>query len=129
MKAYGNHLIRVQDLKNNSMQTFDSGIASIFDMPTLDAKDLSFNFIGVLKDMLKLDYDHLHAHVVIFRCEWIKRENNKGNPTYIRNDVAFLTINFCHNLPLSFEPFIFPCQATQMYFSDDIEKLGWKVVL
>jgi hypothetical protein len=40
MKAYGNHF-RVEDLKNNSMQTFDNGIVSIFDMPTFDARDLS----------------------------------------------------------------------------------------
>jgi hypothetical protein len=40
MKAYGNHF-RVEDSKNNSMQTFDNGIASIFDMPTFDARDPS----------------------------------------------------------------------------------------
>ncbi len=38
MKAFGNHF-RVEDLKN-SMQTFDNGIASIFDVPTFDARDL-----------------------------------------------------------------------------------------
>jgi hypothetical protein len=52
-------------LKNNSMQTFDSGIASIFDMSTFDAKDVSLNFDGVLKDIFKLDYHHLHTHAVI----------------------------------------------------------------
>jgi hypothetical protein len=71
MKAYMNHF-RVEDLKNNSIQTFDSGITSIFDMPTLDAIDLSLNFVGVLKDILKLDYGRLHTPIVIFRCKWIK---------------------------------------------------------
>ena len=27
------------------------------------------------------------------------------------------------------DPFIFPTQATQVFFSDDQKKLGWKVVL
>jgi hypothetical protein len=27
------------------------------------------------------------------------------------------------------EPFIFPAQATQVFFSDDPRKVGWKVVL
>jgi hypothetical protein len=48
------------------MQTFDSGIASIFDMSIFDANDISLNFVGVLKDIFKLDYHHLHTHVVIF---------------------------------------------------------------
>jgi len=71
MKAYEN-LFRVEDLKSNSMQTFDSGIASVFDMSTFDATDLSLNFVEILKDIFKLDYGHLHTLVVIFKCEWIK---------------------------------------------------------
>jgi len=71
MKAYEN-LFRVEDLKSNSMQTFDSGIASVFDMSTLDARILSLNIVEVLKDIFKLDYGHLHTLIVIFKCEWIK---------------------------------------------------------
>jgi hypothetical protein len=48
------------------MQTFDSGTASIFDMSTFDVKDVSLNFVGVLKDIFKLGYHRLHTHVVIF---------------------------------------------------------------
>jgi hypothetical protein len=50
MKVYENR-IKVEDLKGNSMQTFDSGIALVFDMPTLDARGLSLNFVEVLKDI------------------------------------------------------------------------------
>ncbi len=64
MKAYEN-LFKVEDLNSNSMQTFDNGIASIFDMSTLDAIDLSLNFVEVLKDIFKLDYGHLHTPIVI----------------------------------------------------------------
>jgi hypothetical protein len=71
MKAYGNHF-RVEDLRSNSMKTFDSGIALVFDMLIIDVRDISMNFVGVLKDIFKLDYGPLHTHVVIFKCEWIK---------------------------------------------------------
>jgi hypothetical protein len=71
MKAYENHF-KVEDLKSNSMQTFDNGVASIFDMSTIDARNLSLNFVEVIKDTFKLDYGHLHVLIVIFKCEWIK---------------------------------------------------------
>ncbi len=104
MKAYRNHF-RVENSKSNSMQTFDSGIALIFDMPTLDARDLPLNFVEVLKDLLKFDYGHLHTLVIIFRCKWIKRKDNRRNPTYVQDDVGFFMINLCH-YHLSFSYFL-----------------------
>jgi len=47
----------------------------------------------------------------------------------VRDDVGFLTINFQHRLSMTFEPFIFPSQVTQIFFYDNLKKLGWKVVL
>jgi hypothetical protein len=40
-----------------------------------------------------------------------------------------LVVNFRHKLPRLSEPFIFPSQATQVFFSDVVDKPGWKVVL
>jgi hypothetical protein len=34
------------------MQTYNSGITSLFDVPTEDARDLLVNYVGVLKDMM-----------------------------------------------------------------------------
>jgi hypothetical protein len=128
MKAYGNHF-RVHDESSSRMQTYDSGVASIFDVPTEDARDVSVNYVEVLKDILKLDYGPLRNPVILLRCEWIKREDNRGNPTYIRDEAGFLLVNFWHRLPNMSEPFIFPSQAIQVFFSDDSSKAGWKVVL
>jgi hypothetical protein len=75
MKAYGNHF-RMEDSKGNQLQTYDSGVASVFDVPTLDAANVSMNFVGVLKDILKLDYGLMHTHVIIFMCEWVKGMDN-----------------------------------------------------
>ena len=129
MRAFGNHF-RVQDSQSALLQIYDSGIASMFEMPAADSEyEVSLNYVGVLQDILKLDYGPLRTPVILFRCEWLKREDNRGNPTYVRDDVGFMVVNFRHKLPKMSEPFIFPSQATQVFFSNDVRKPGWKVVL
>jgi archaeosine-15-forming tRNA-guanine transglycosylase len=78
---------------------------------------------------LKLDYGQLRTPIILFRCEWMKRQDNRGNPTYIRDDAGFLVVNFRHKLARASDAFIFPSQATQVFFSEDVKKPGWKVVL
>jgi hypothetical protein len=128
MKTFGNHF-RVMDETANRMQTFDSGIASVFDVPVEDEQDVSVNFVGVLKDILKLDYGPVRTPIILLRCEWLKRTDNRGNPTYVRDEAGFLVVNFRHKLPSMSDPFIFPSQATQVFFSEDPQRVGWKVVL
>jgi hypothetical protein len=48
---------------------------------------------------------------------------------YVRDEARFLFVNFQHKMPKLAEPFIFPSQATQVFYSDDNRKEGWKVVL
>jgi hypothetical protein len=125
MKAYGNHF-KVDDSRNCSLQTFDSGVASMFDMPTIDASEVFANYVGIFKDILKLDYGPVHTPMIIIRCKWIKQEDNRGNPTYVRDDMGFFIIKFCHNLPLMSKPFIFPSQETWVFYFLYIKKPSWK---
>jgi hypothetical protein len=39
MKAFGNHF-RVEDTASTTMQTYDCGVASVFQVPVVDARDL-----------------------------------------------------------------------------------------
>jgi hypothetical protein len=71
MKAFGNHFC-VEDAASTRMQTYDSGVASVFTVPTADARDVSVNYVGVLKDILKLDYGPLSSPIVLLRCQWAK---------------------------------------------------------
>jgi hypothetical protein len=128
MKAFGNHF-RVEDTTSSTMQTSNSGVASVFQVPMVDARDLSVNYVEVLKDILKLHYGPVRTPIILFRCEWIKREDSRGNTTYIRDDAGFLVVNFRHKLVRTCDPFIFPNQTTQVFFSNDVRKPGWKVVL
>ncbi len=68
MKAYGNHY-KVEYSKTRLLQTYDSGIASVFDVPIQDAANVSVNYVGVLKDILKLDYGPVHTPIILFRCD------------------------------------------------------------
>jgi hypothetical protein len=67
------------------------------------------NYVGVLKDLFRLDYGPVQTHV-------IKWKDNQGNPTYVWDNVGFLMVNFRHKLPLMFEPLMFPFQATHVFF-------------
>jgi hypothetical protein len=59
----------------------------------------------------------------------MKRHDSCGNPTYTRDDAGFLVVNFRHKQPRISKLFIFPTQATQVFFSDVQNKPGWKVIL
>ena len=49
MCAFGNHF-RVEDLQSALLQTYDSGIASIFEMPNVDSQfEVSLNYVRVLE--------------------------------------------------------------------------------
>ena len=129
MRAFGYHF-QVEDSQSALLQTYDSGVASIFEVPTVDSQsEVSLNYVGVLQDILKLDYGPLRTPVILFRCDWLKREDNRGNPTYVRDDAGFMVVNSRHKVPKMSDPFIFPSQTTQVFFSNDLRKPGWKVVL
>jgi hypothetical protein len=114
MKAFGNHF-RVDYPTTARLQTYDTGVASISHVPTENAQEISVNYVGILKDILELDYGPLHTPVILLKCEWMKRVDNRGNNTYTRDEVGFLMVNFRQKLPRMADPFIFPSQATQVF--------------
>ena len=87
------------------------------------------NYVGVLKDILKLDYRSLRIPIVFFRQQWLKRHDSQGNPIYTRDDTRFLVVNFRHKMPRMSKPFIFSTQAIQVFLTKVRNKPGWKVVL
>lgn len=54
--------------------------------------------------------------------------DNWGNDTYVRNDVGFV-LSILNTLLVLQEPFIFPSQATLVFFSNDKQWPGWKILL
>jgi hypothetical protein len=88
----------------------------VFDMPTHDVANVFVNYVGVLKDIPKFNYGPIHTLIIICRCEWMIQEDNRGNPTYVRDDVGFHMVNFQHKLPFMAKPFIFPFQVASVFF-------------
>ena len=128
MIAFGNHF-RVADESTVQLVTYNSGVASLFHEPAGDAGESLVNYVGVLKDVLELDYGAVHTRIILLRCEWVNTVDRRGNPTYTRDESGFLVVNFRHLLPRMAEPFIFPTQAMQVFFSNVVDRPGWKVVL
>jgi hypothetical protein len=93
MKAFRNHF-RVDDDTSSRLQTYDSGVASVFEVPAADFRDVFVNYVGVVKDILKLDYGPLQTPVILLRCEWVWGHDNHGNPTYVKDEAGFLFVNF-----------------------------------
>ena len=126
--AFGNHF-RVEDDSTRHLLSYNSGVASVFQESAENAQESFVNYVGVLKDVLELDYGALSSKIILLRCDWVKRQDNRGNPTYTKDESGFLVVNFQHTLPRLSEPFIFPSQGTQVFFLDVPGRPGWKVVL
>ena len=126
--AFGNHF-RMEDSRTAQLKSYNSGVASVFELPTENVQGVSINYVGVLKDILLLDYRGLNTTIILLRCKWVKPQDSRGNAAYTRDDAGFLVVNFRQKLGRLVDPFIFPSQAKQVFFSDVVEKPGWKVVL
>lgn len=93
--------------------TYDFGVASIFQQ-SQGSEDVvlgPIKYVETLKEILWLDYGPMVSAIVLFHCSWVKNgNNNRGNPTYKRDDTCFLLANFFHILHEFDEPFVFPTQ-------------------
>jgi hypothetical protein len=135
--AFGNNF-QVDDEATRIMQTYDSGVASVFDVPTTDARDVSVHYVGVLKDIFKLDYGPLRIATILICCEWIKRATTTAVLHTSRTMLDFgwwifdttcwrcLSRLFSQVKPLkSLFQMIFRMRVGRLYFGKNCE-LGWR---
>jgi hypothetical protein len=47
----------------------------------------------------------------------------------VRDDVGFMVVNFRHKVSKISDPFIFLIKATQVFWSEEVGRLEWRVVL
>ncbi len=113
----------MDDQTNVGCVTYDSGVASFFSHNNVDDNhhpSRQLQYVAVLKDILQLDYETMSTPIVLFQCDWVRNaSDNRGNPTYKRDDARFLMANFKHMLSEDIEPFIFPSQLQQVFYADD----------
>jgi hypothetical protein len=83
IKAYGKSF-QIEDESTNMLVTYDSGVASVFQQSEGSEDVLEvIQYVGILKQILKLDYGPMSSPIVFFCCSWVKNgTDNRGNPTY-----------------------------------------------
>lgn len=107
--------------------TYDNGCFNVWTQ-IVDIKEVFVQYVRILKDIFKLNYDLRHTPIIILNCEWIKWKDNQSNPTYVWDHVGFLIIIFdIHyqwHLGLSYSHAMW-----HVFFFEDLKNQSWKVVL
>jgi hypothetical protein len=68
--------------------------------------------VGVLKNVILLDYGPVSQLIVLLKCDWINLRFDKwGNPTYRHYEDGFLLDNFLYLKRQVDEPYVFPVQV------------------
>lgn len=68
--------------------------------------------MGVLKDVILLDYGPVSQLIVLLKCDWIcPRFDKWGNPAYRCYEDRFLLSNFWHLKGQVDEPYVFLVQV------------------
>jgi hypothetical protein len=78
--------------------TYDCGVASVFQQAQGPGGVFALGpmqYVGILQDIILLDYGTISIPVVLFKCDWVKNEvDRRGHPTYKRDEDGFLLANF-----------------------------------
>ncbi len=59
----------------------------------VDTKTIHMNYVGMIKDIMPLDYELANTLIILLRCEWIKCTYNQGSNTYKEDDAKLLVVN------------------------------------
>lgn len=92
------------------LETYDSGVVSVFQQSEGSEDVLGvIQYVGILKQILKLDYGPMSSPIVLFHCSWVKNgTDSRGNPTFNRDNASFLLASFRHLLHELNEHFVLP---------------------
>ena len=132
MYAYGYHY-RVKSAEETITKTCDSGVAAFFRRPcrsgrrSNNVEDANLEYIGQILEIVELNYGR-HC-TVIFVCDWVKANYRGRNATVKKDEWGFTIANFNTMVSYGYESFAFPVHCDQVFFSDEEDNPGWKVVL
>ena len=132
MYSYGYHF-RVKSAEENVNSTCDSGVAAIFRRPCRSGRrdpnpvHANLEYIGQILEIVELNYGR-HCTVLLI-CEWVKANYRGRNATVKKDEWGFTMANFNALVAYGYESFAFPIHCDQVFFSDDEDEPGWRVVL
>ena len=84
-------------------------------------------YVRWMEDILAVDYDRYE--LVVLYYNWVMANMVGQNATTKQDEYGFSLVNFDRLVPLSAESFAFPIHVEQVFFADDLNNHGWKVVL
>ncbi|KAL3698153.1 hypothetical protein R1sor_012229 [Riccia sorocarpa] len=129
IQAYGNHY-RVCGAGMEKYNTYDCGVASTFEQDTSGGpRKTAVSYVGVLEEILSLDYGSLDHPVILFKCKWVVADWTSSRPSMKLDRQGFLLVNFSRVLSPSEDPYVFPSQVEQVFFGDVEGSPGWKIVM
>jgi hypothetical protein len=132
MYAYGYHY-HVKSAEESITKTCDSSVAAIFrrlcrsgrgDESVVDAK---LEYIGQILEILELN--HGGDCTVVLVCDWMKANYRGRTATVKKDEWGFTLANFNTMVPYGYKSFAFPIHCDQIFFSNEEDEPGWKVVL
>ena len=132
MYAYGYHF-RVKKAEQSTNSNCDSGVAAVFRQPCRSGRldrnivNEDLQYIGEIQKIVELDYGR-HC-VVLLVCDWVKANYRGRNATVKKDEWGFTMANFRSRVAFGYESFAFPIHCQQIFFLDDEDQPGWKVVL
>lgn len=134
IKAFGNHY-RVNVDGGMDWETYDCGIGAFFQEEVgTSSPNWKLSFVGILSDIWLLDYGIVSEPVILMKGKWVHSVWERQAATMKQDDAGFTVANFGKWLPNNHQPFIFPWQVQQIFFSDapELNKAkgdNWKVIL
>ena len=132
MYAYGYHY-RVKSAEESITKTCDSGVAAFFRRPcragrrSENVEDANLEYIGQILEIVELNYGR-HCTVILV-CDWVKANYRGRNATVRKDEWGFTVANFNTMVSYGYESFAFPVHCDQVFFSDEEDEPGWRVVL
>lgn len=116
MWAYGYHF-RSEDVNGGAYVSFDAGVAAIINQTCRSSRadrhpvEAELLYVGVVEDILRVDYGHLHINVL--KCSWVK-PHLEGVPTIRRDEDGFWSVKYRSRQPPGVEPYLMPVHARQV---------------
>lgn len=139
-KAYGNHwrtlpLNSLSDCHGSTYSTFDSGMAGTWNESTVNRRGetitSSVTYVGVLSEIIQLDYGPLPSPVVLFKGKWgDSRTVPKARATVRHGESGLLQADFSSELSRKKKmDYVLPSQVQQVFFYPNVVGAKWRTIL
>jgi hypothetical protein len=84
-------------------------------------------YIGECKEILELDYNVTKVPMLL--CSWVQPNMCSVHASTKVDEFGLTLVNFRKLLLIQEQPFVFPSQVDQMFFSNFTQEPSWKVVV